>query len=292
MKLAILGPGPKAMGYTTKRLLEEAKKIFKQVDLIPLMNIKLKADDGVDAIYEKKSLKEWDYALLKIDSKRASVGYPVVRFLDDIGVNKQYPAETVILAHNKFLTMEQLAKNGIQVPETFLTGSRESAREIIKKQKLPMIMKLLSGFGGQGVIFLDSREAANTVVETMKTLKQEVLIEEFVPNPGEDIRGIVAGEEVIASYKRVASKGEKKANIYAGGKAVVFKLTEEMNEMVLKSTKVMNMKIGAVDMLQNNKGDVFVTEVNINPGIESLEKVTNLNVAQRIVEYVKTQIKK
>jgi ribosomal protein S6--L-glutamate ligase len=292
MKLAVLGPGPNVMGYTTKRLLEEAKKIFKQAELIPLIDVKLKVNDGVNAFYGKKSLSEWDYVLLKIDSKRASIGYPIVRFLDSMEVKKQYPAETVILAHNKFLTLERLAKNGLPVPDTYMTGSRQSAKEIIGKQKLPMIMKLLSGFGGQGVIFIESRDAANTIIETMKTLKQEIMIEEFVPNPGEDIRGIVAGEEVIASYKRIAAKGEKKANIYAGGRAESFKLTEEMNEIVLKCAKVMNIKIGAVDMLQNKKGDLFVTEVNINPGIEGIEKVTNLNVAQRIVEYIKTQIRK
>jgi ribosomal protein S6--L-glutamate ligase len=292
MKIAILGPGPNVIGYTTKRLLEEAKKVFKKTELIPLIDIKLKVNDGVKAYYGKKSLDEWDYILLKIDSKRAGIGYPIVRFLDSMGVNKQYPAETVLLAHNKFLTLEVLGKNKLPVPDTYMTGSRNSAKEIIGKQKLPMILKLLSGFGGQGVIFIESKEAANTVIETMKTLKQEILIEEFVPNPGEDIRGIVAGDEVIASYKRIAAKGEKKSNIYAGGRAESFKLTEEMNEIVLKCAKVMNIKIGAVDMIQNKKGELFVTEVNINPGIQGLEKVTNLNVAQRIVEYIKTQIKK
>lgn len=292
MKLAVLGPGPRVMGYTTKRLLEEAKKVFKQTELIPLIDIKLKVNDGVDAIYEKKSLSEWDYLLLKIDSKRAGIGYPIVRFLDTMGVAKQYTSEAVILAHNKFLTLQKLAENGLPVPDTYMTGSRDSAKEIISKQKLPMILKLLSGFGGQGVIFIESREAAKTVIETMNTLKQEILIEEYVPNPGEDIRGIVAGEEVIASYKRIAAKGEKKANIYAGGRAESFKLTEEMNEIVLKCAKVMNIKIGAVDMIANSKGRIFVTEVNINPGIAGIEKVTNLNVAQRIVEYIKMQIKK
>jgi len=292
MKLAILGPGEKAMGYTTKRLHEEANKIFKKVDMMSLVDVKLKVNDGVDAVYGKKSLKDWDYALLKIDSKRASVGYPVVRFLDAMGVPKQYKSETVLLAHNKFLTLEKLASHGLPVPETYMTGSKESAKEIVKKQKLPMIMKLLSGFGGQGVIILESKEAANTVVDTMKTLKQEILIEEFIPNPGEDIRGIVAGEEVIASYKRIAAKGEKKANIYAGGRAEVFKLSEDMKEIVLKAMKVMNIKIGAVDLIQNNDGQAFITEVNINPGIGGIEKVTNLNVAQRIVEYIKTQMKK
>jgi len=292
MKIAILGPGQKAMGYTTKRLIEEAKKVFKKVDTVPLIDIKLKIDKEIDAIYNKKSISEWDYALLKIDSKRSNIGYPIVKFLEDMGVKKQYPAETVILAHNKFLTLEQLSRNGIPVPKTYMTGSKRSAKEIIARQKLPTIMKLLGGFGGQGVIFLESREAANTVAETMKTLKQEILIEEYIENPGEDIRGIVAGEEVIASYKRIAAKGEKRANIHAGGRAEAFKLTDEMQEIVLKSANAMKMDMGAVDMLQNRKGDIYVTEVNINPGIQAIEKVTNLNVAQRMIEYVKTQIKR
>ena len=292
MKLAILGPSPNVMGYTTKRLIEEAKKIFKQVDMIPLVEIMLKTNKGIDALYKKKSLSDWDYALLKIDSKRAAVGYPIVRFLDDMEIKTQYPSETIIVAHNKFLTLQKLAINGVKVPETYMTGSKESAREIIKKQNLPMIVKLLSGFGGQGVIILDSRDAANTVVETMNTLKQEILIEEFIPNPGEDIRGVVAGDEVIASYKRIAAKGEKKANIYAGGRAEVFKLSDELKEIVLKCAKVMKMKIGAVDIIQSDKDEYYVTEVNINPGIRGIEKVTNLNVAQRIVEYVKEQAKR
>ena len=292
MKLAILGPGENHIGYTTKRIIEEAGKLFKQVELVPLVDIKLRVNDGIDATYGKKSLSKYDYCLLKIDSKRASVGYPVARFLDGMKARKQYPADAILVAHNKFLTLEVLARNKIPVPETYLTGSKQSANDVIKKHKLPIIMKLLSGFGGQGVLFLDSKEAAKTVIETMKNLQQEILIEEYIPNAGEDIRGIVAGEEIIASYKRIAAKGEKKANIYAGGKAATFKLTEDMEELCLKSAKAMGTKICAVDMLQQTDGRVLVTEVNINPGIQGIEKVTSLNVAQRIAEYIHSESKK
>jgi len=291
MDFAVLGTGMKNAGYSTKRVLEEARKEFKKAELIPVIQVKLRVNGELDALYGKKSMKEYDYVLTRIDSKRAEVGYPVVRFLDDMGVRKPYPAETILIAHNKFLTLEQLKKNNLPVPRTFFTGSKASANEILKKEKLPLIIKLLSGFGGKGVMIIESMEAARSVIETMKTLKQEILIEEFVENPGEDIRGIVAGDEIIASFKRIAAEGEKKANIYSGGRAEPFKLTSEMEDIAFRSAKALNARICAVDML-NGKDGLMVTEVNINPGLQSIEKATGINVAHRIVSFVKRELKR
>lgn len=291
VKLLILSPGLKVLSYTTKRLYEEARKQSIKTQIAPLMDIVLRISKGLEIKYGKENLLDYDYFLPRIDSKRASVGYPVVRFLDHFKVKKPYPAETILIAHNKFLTLEMLAKENIPIPETYMTASKQAARNILKKQKIPVIMKLLSGFGGQGVLILESREAANSAIEALRTLNQEIFIEEYIPNPGEDIRGIVAGSEVIASYKRVAAKGEKRANIYAGGRAVTYKLSDELNEIVLKTARAVNAKICAVDLIQG-KDRTFVTEVNINPGLGGIEKVTDLNVAQSIIDYIKTEIKR
>ncbi len=183
-----------------------------------------------------------------------------------------------------------MIRNNILVPETYLTGSRKSAEEILKKQKLPIMIKMLSGFGGQGVMVIESKEAAKSVIDTMQTLKQQILIEKYVDNPGEDIRGIVAGDEIIASYKRVASPEDKRANIYAGGRAVVFKLTPEMEEITLKVAKAVESRLCAVDMIQGKDGKIRVIEININPGLRGIEKATDINVAQRIISFVKSEM--
>jgi ribosomal protein S6--L-glutamate ligase len=36
----------------------------------------------------------------------------------------------------------------------------------------------------------------------------------------------------------------------------------------------------------------YVIEANINPGLRGIEKATNINVAQRIMDYVKSEIKR
>ena len=273
-------------------MIEEAKKVFKKVDLVPVIEVVLKIDDKIDVLYNNKSLGDYDYILPRIDSKRAVVGYPVIRFLDSMNVKKPYVSETIIVAHNKFLTLQNLVENNVPVPKTYLTASRKSARSVVDKEKLPIILKLLSGFGGQGVMFIETKEAVNTTIDAMRILKQEILLEKYVENPGEDIRGIVAGDEIIASFKRIAKEGEKRANIYSGGRAVSFKLNSEMEEIVFKSAEAIKSKICAVDMIQDKKGNIFVIEVNINPGLRGIEKATNINVAQRIIDFVYSELKR
>ena len=290
MKMAVLGPGAKAMGYSTKRLIDEAKAAGFKTEHVPIVDVKLVVDRKADALYRNKSLSKFDYILPRIDAKRASIGYPVMRFLDLLGVKKPYSADVVNIAHNKFITLERLAFAGIKVPETYLTGSKNIAKEIVKKKKLPMMIKLLSGYGGHGVMVMESKEAAESTIETMQTLKQQVLIEKFLKNPGEDIRGVLAGDEIIASYKRVAASGEVRANIHSGGRGEAFKLTHEMEKLCLRSAKAIGARICAVDMIESD-GKPSVLEVNINPGIQGIEKATSINVAKRMIDFVKREIR-
>ena len=278
------------MGYTTKRLIEEARAAGLKTEHIPLVEVKLMVNKKTDALYKKKSLSRFDYILPRIDSKRARIGYPVMRFLDLLGVRKPYSAETILMAHDKFITLERLAYSGINVPETYLTGSKTVAKEIVRKGRLPMMIKLLSGYGGQGVMVMESKEAAESTIETMQTLQQQILIEKFLENPGEDIRGILAGDEIIASYKRVAAIGEVRANIRAGGRGEPFKLTPEMEETVFKSAKAIGARICSVDMIES-KGRPSVLEVNINTGIQGIEKATGINVAKKMIDFVKSEIR-
>lgn len=291
MKVGILGPRENTMSHSTKRLVEEAKKAFGNAKLIPIIETRLEAGKDLRVFHEKDDLSEYDYILPRIDSRRAEIAYPVMRLLDYLGVRKPYVAETVIIAHNKFITLEQLAKHGLPVPETYLTSSRETAQYIIDKVRLPAVIKLLSGFGGEGVLMVDSKEAFKSIIETMKILKQELLIEKYVPNPGEDIRGIMAGDEIIASFKRIAPEGEKKANIHMGGRSVSYKLTPEMREMVFRAGKAIKSRLCAVDMIVGKSGPKVI-EVNINFGLRGIEKTTDINVARRVIEFIKNETRK
>ena len=140
-------------------------------------------------------------------------------------------------------------------------------------------------------MFIESKEAAESTIDTMRSLQQHMLLEEFIPNPGEDVRGIVAGDEIIASYKRIAAQGEKKANIHLGGSAKFYALDSDMQEIVLKAAEAIKAKICAIDMLIGKDGPMVI-EANINPGLQGIEKTTGINVAQKIIRYIVSEIKR
>ena len=126
---------------------------------------------------------DFDYLLPRIDSKRASFGYHIMRYFDVIGMKKPYSSEAILIAHNKFATIWELKKAGLPVPDTYYTASKESAEKILGKMDFPAVIKIVGGFGGKGVMFAESEETGKSVVRTLDMLKQELMIEKYVENP-------------------------------------------------------------------------------------------------------------
>lgn len=287
--LAIIAP--KAKSKSTEMIIKEAKNMFKNVDLIPIKEIVIEAEKDFKIYYGDKELTDYDYILPRIDSKRASFGYHVIKALDCLNVKKPYPAEAILIAHNKWATLFELSKKGIPIPRSLYTASKESAEKIIDELSFPIVLKLVSAYGGQGVLFLEGETAARSAVKTLDVLKQDIMLEEYIKNPGEDIRGFVVGDEVVAGMKRIAKKGEKRANIKAGGTAKSCKLTEEEIEICLKSAEIIKSKILAVDMIRSEEGPKVI-EVNLNPGLVGITAATGINIAEKIARFCHNETKK
>ena len=104
------------------------------------------------------------------------------------------------------------------MPDTYVVSSIEAAKKILKQVKYPIILKFPHGTQGKGVMIADSFAAASSMLDTIESLKQPFLVQEYVETEGSDIRAFVVGDKVVAAYKRKAAIGEKRSNIHAGGK--------------------------------------------------------------------------
>ncbi|MCD6557816.1 MAG: RimK family alpha-L-glutamate ligase [Candidatus Aenigmarchaeota archaeon] len=289
-KLLIVAPSNYAK--STQMLVDEAKKVFSTVELVPINDISLKLDEKTwSMIYKDTNLAEFDYCLPRIDAKRALHGYHVIRFMDHLGIDKPYSAETILMAHNKFETLEQMKKAGVPIPTTYTAGSVTAAKDILKRMDYPVVIKVVDGFGGRGVVMVEDFESAQSVVETMKILKKEIIIEEFVGSGGEDIRAFIVGGEIVAGMKRKAKTGDFRSNLFSGGKATHFTVTGEFKDVALKAAAAAGSDIIAIDMIDSPDGPKVI-EVNINPGIKGIQKVTNINVAGRIIEFIAKRLEK
>ena len=290
MKGRLLIIAPKKMSETTKLIMEEAKRRFR-VKFAPINEVVVKIDrQKQDVVYNNRSLMNVDYFLPKIDGKRAAYGYKIVKAFDFSGIKHPYTAETLRIAHDKFLSTFVLKTHGLPVPETYAIKSLSSLKAVAKKLDFPVIVKILSGSGGKGVMFVENEEQLMSVCGSMEALKQEVVIQEYIKNPGEDIRLLVLGNEAVAGMKRIACNGDKRANISAGGKGVLYEPDDEMKEIAIKTAEAVDARILAVDMVVDEKGNPFIIEINVNPGIRGLMKATDRNIAKMIVEFIEEEM--
>jgi ribosomal protein S6--L-glutamate ligase len=116
------------------------------------------------------------------------------------------------------------------------------------------------------------------------------LVQEFIEeSAGEDIRAFVVGGKVVASMKRQSLDDDFRSNLHQGGEGTPIKLTDEERKIAQKAAKAMGLPICGVDMMRSKNGPK-VLEVNASPGF-GIEKVTNHNVAEKIIEYIEQNAK-
>ncbi|MFP4193091.1 MAG: RimK family alpha-L-glutamate ligase, partial [Candidatus Hydrogenedentota bacterium] len=117
-------------------------------------------------------------------------------------------------------------------------------------------------------------------------LNANILVQEYIKEAkGSDIRAFVIGGKVVASMKRVGAAGEFRANLHRGGRAEKIKLTPEERSTAVRAAKAMGLNIAGVDILRSNHGPVVI-EVNSSPGLEGIEKATDVDVAGAVIKFL------
>ena len=281
----LLMTGAKKYAKSTKLLLKEAEEKFDSVEYVPVNDIILKlSEDDMGLKFNGHNLKDFDYCLPRIDSKRAPHGYFVIKYMEQLGVKKPYKAEAIHTVHNKFSTLLTMKKSNIPMPATYLVSSINSAKKVLDKMNYPVVIKIVDSFGGAGVMMLDDKSSAKSAIETLKLLGRQIIIEEFLTNKGEDIRAFVVDGEIVASMKRVAKKGEMRANLFLGGRGEYISLKGEMEDVALRAAKTMGSDIIAIDLIESDDGPKVI-EANLNPGIKGIQKITNINVSRKIIDF-------
>jgi ribosomal protein S6--L-glutamate ligase len=95
---------------------------------------------------------------------------------------------------------------------------------------------------------------------------------------------------VVASMERQSLDDDFRSNIHQGGEGKAIKLSDEERKTALKAAKAMGLSICGVDLMRSKRGPL-VLEVNASPGF-AIEKVTNRDVAAKIIEYIEQNAKK
>ena len=280
MKLAIVSLG----GTSSELIAKEAKEYFEDVDLVDLRRIEIHAESKeLKVLYQKKPFGKYDCVYIRGSFNYALVQRSLTQALSGKDTYLPIQEDAFTVAHDKFLTTLALQKKGVKVPTTYLAATMKAAKKLLEDVNYPIIMKVLSGTQGKGVMSADSLSSAKSMLDTLESLKQPIILQEYIETEATDIRAIVAGKKVIGCMKRKGRGGDIRANIHQGGMGINYELDYAAENASIKAAKAVNADICAVDLLEGVKG-AMVLEVNLSPGLKGIMQATKKNLPKKVAE--------
>jgi len=292
MKIAILSNGP--ANYTTKRLVEEAKKRGHYVRVIKYKDAYTSVEANNNQVrYDGESLEKFDAIIPRIAQSYTKYGTAIVRQFEAQGSYSTASSLAINRSRDKLRAYQVLAKAGVGIPKTVFARETASFEDVIALAGgAPLIIKVARGTHGNGVVLAETPKAAKAVMQAFYVEGVNFLVQEFVQeSAGTDIRALVVGGRVIASVKRQSLDGDFRSNTHQGGEGIAVKLTEEERKVAIKAAKAMGLAICGVDMMRSDRGPL-VLEVNSSASIKTPELITKRNVAEKIIEYVEMNAKR
>jgi tetrahydromethanopterin:alpha-L-glutamate ligase len=247
------------------------------------------------------SLSTADFSIFDVDSKDLELDAILVR---DVGISfsleiisfkfdllRQFENSIPVInsptaiqnAANKFFSFYLFKHAHLPIPRTMITSELDVVLKTIETFG-SVVAKPIFGSQGKGILKLESSQP-DLKLRLAELLNERgvLYLQEFVPNPGRDIRVFVVGEEALGAIYRVSLSGSFVSNLSQGGTPVKCALTGELEELAIRATKAIGADFAGVDLLEGEEG-LFVLEVNGTPSGKGINQACGIDVTERIVD--------
>ncbi len=271
--------------------IEAAERYFDSVMAVPADGCRLEyTADGADVVYKNTSLSEFDAVFVRLFGSDILFGEQVPEILQENGVYTQTDPDSLTIATNKFYTMKVMNDGGLTVPRSAYVLSTDETEACAEEFGYPVILKLISGYGGEGVMRASNPSDLGPFVDTLTLFEQDICLQEYVENPGEDVRVIVIGDETYA-YKRVSGEEDEwRSNISQGAARQAYDAPEETREAAVTAARLAGFDICGVDIIEAESGP-HVIEVNMSPGVpEETQDIVDADLPDLMMGYMHEKV--
>lgn len=290
MKIAVLSRNPNL--YSTKRLVEAGMQRGHEMIVLDTLKCNIVIEQkNPHVIYNNEILEGIDAIIPRIGASVTFYGAAVIRQFEMMHTFSAVESQAMVRSRDKLRSLQLLSRAGLGLPKTaFMNFSKDSELLLKEVGGAPVIVKLLEGTQGLGVVLAETKKAAMSVIEAFNGLKARVIVQEFIAeSKGADVRAFVVDGKVVGAMKRQGKEGEFRSNLHRGGKATLIKLSAAEKKAAIDAAKAMGLSIAGVDLLQSNRGPLIL-EVNSSPGLEGIEKATQIDISSKIIEFIENGV--
>ena len=227
-----------------------------------------------------------------------SFRFDILRELEAGGIPIINSPEAIQNAANKYHASYLMSKALLPAPETIAVQDLEAALRAVSRFG-DSVIKPVFGYKGKNiarikngeVLFSDRKSTSVSLEEALESLLTErgmLYIQEFIENPGRDIRAFVVGGVAIGAIYRKAASGSWVNNLSQGGSADRCVLTDEQKELAEKASLAIGTTFAGVDIIEGyvKESSPQILEVNGTPSGKGIYDAWGINPAEHIVEYI------
>ncbi len=196
----------------------------------------------------------------------------------------------MLTALDKLAVLLRLQADSLPVPKTLVVQDMRAAEEHVRNEGL-VVAKPLYGSMGEGVELWRPDEGLKHVIPEYLADYGVVMLQEYIPSGGRDVRVFVVGEQAVAACTRQAVAGEWRTNVAQGGTPEPLPVTTELANLAVRAVRSIGLAYSGVDLIESPSG-WRILEVNGSPSFEGVSRATGVDVARLILEHLVAEIEK
>jgi [lysine-biosynthesis-protein LysW]--L-2-aminoadipate ligase len=216
-------------------------------------------------------------------------------FLDAGGVPVVNSPTTAELCSDKVKNSLALQSAGVPTPRTEVAFTVESALDVVERFGYPCVLKPVVGSWGRLMAKLESRSAAEAVLEHKATLghyeHKVFYVQEFVEKPGRDVRVVATDGEPVAAMTRTSEHWL--TNAAKGAEVERFEPDAEVRDLVARASAAVGGGLLGVDLMElgpDGEAGYTVHEVNHTVEFKALDGAVDVDVPGRVVDWLETVV--
>lgn len=212
------------------------------------------------------------------------------QFCRSYGIPVVNSPRTAALCADKIKTSLALAMAEIPTPRTVVSFTVDAALQSIERMGYPCILKPPIGSWGRLMAKIDSRNAAEAILEHKATLgsydHKVFYVQEFVDKPGRDIRVVAVDGEPVAAMSRSADHWLTNAS--RGAETAAFEIDDGLATLVGRASDAVGGGLLGVDLMETDVG-YTVHEINHTVEFKALDEVSDIDVPAAVVDWLETE---
>jgi ribosomal protein S6--L-glutamate ligase len=267
--LTTLYPMKKLYFMLVRRVPAKPSPILTEVfDILSRRGFQVETGIAEEMVKQSDTLAvEHDLYILK---SHTELSLSMAGILHDQGAQLINPYLSCITTQDKIIASRRLRAAGVPTPRTWVTGDLSLMRSIV--EEMPLIIKPYRGHRGAGInIVHNPRE-----LDAVPPPEQQMLIQEYIPGSGEDLKVYGVGDEVFAVRKPFSS-----TSFAQPGRPCP--VTDEIREIARRCGQAFGLGLYGLDVIEGQDGPMVV-DLNYFPGYKGVPNIAPL-IASYIEDY-------